>query len=499
MKKWFLLFLCAVLIVLKANAQEKIDLSGYWWYTTDRISDPSALIYKVGARISLPGSVLTNGNGGVVPLDMKRVGLLNDSSYFYDSFMSESHQRGEIKLASLSGPKINYIGSVWYWKSFSVPKEWKKSRIIFFLGRPHIKTTVYVNGKEIGHSIFSSLPHQCDVTPYLTFGSINQIAIKVDNEIGSLALDSSSCFASSVLQNDWNGVCGEIELLARAKQTVVKVRIGKYDEQMHSLQVFLQGDNGFDKGLKFLLEDSPVKVLSAENRPSQEGLMTREYHLLCFLDRWDDSHPNTYELSMVVKRDTLSTVFGIRDISVKGGQYYINGHSVSFHGAVVDCGLSLSTSLSSNVDFWFDLFRHYKQFGVNAIRFHGICPPEAAFTAADCLGFYLEMEGPSWLSQTGSSSLKIPENQNIVKETKRIVDIYGNHPSLVMIIAPNGAHGKSLKEENNWIKEMDQYDPRRIYCEVADGNNLAWNNVGVSKVNENHRELNVTTPVFLER
>ena len=27
-----------------------------------------------------------------------------------------------------------------------------------------------------------------------------------------------------------------------------------------------------------------------------------------------------------------------------------------------------------------------------------------------------------------------------------------------MIIAPNGAHGKSLKEENNWIKEMDQYD-----------------------------------------
>ncbi len=499
MKKWFLSFLCVVLVIFKVNAQEKIDLSGYWWYTTDRISDPSALIYKVGERISLPGSVLKNGKGSVVPLDTKRVGLLNDSSYFYDSFMSESHQRGEIKLASLPEPEINYVGSVWYWKSFFIPKEWKKSRIIFFLGRPHIKTTVYVNGKEIGHSIISSLPHQCDVTPYLTFGGINQIAIKVDNEIRNLALSTSSHFVSSVLQNEWNGVGGEIELQARAKQTVMNVKIGKYDEQKHSLQVFLQGDNGFDKGLKFLLEDSPVKVLGVEDRPAQEGLMTREYHLLCFLDRWDDSHPNTYELSMVVKRDTLCAVFGIRDISVKGGQYYINGHSVSFHGAVVDRDLSLTASLSTNVDFWFDLFRHYKEFGVNAIRFHGLCPPEAAFTAADCLGFYLEMESTSLLSQTGSSSLKIQENLNIVKETKRIVDIYGNHPSLVMIIAPKGVHGKSLKDDDDWIKEMDQYDPRRIYCEVADENNLAWNYVGEGKVNENHRELKVTTPVFLER
>jgi beta-galactosidase/beta-glucuronidase len=497
MKKWFLSFLCVLLVILKVNAQEKIDLSGYWWYTTDRISDPSALVDKVGERISLPNSILANGKGSVAPLDTKRGGLLNDASYFYDSFMSKSYQRGEIKLSSLPEPEINYVGSVWYWKSFFVPKGWKKSRIIFFLGRPHIKTTVYVNGKAIGHSIISSLPHQCDVTPYLTFGSINQIAIKVDNEIRNLALSTSSHFASSVFQNDWNGVGGKIELQARAKQTVLKVRIGKYDEQKHSLQVFLQGDNGFDKGLKFLLEDSPVKVLDVEDRPAQEGLMTREYHLLCFLDRWDDSHPNTYELSMVVKRDTLCTFFGIRDISVKEGQCYINGHYVSFHGAVVDRDFSLTASLSTNVDFWFDLFRHYKEFGVNAIRFHGLCPPEAAFTAADCLGFYLEMESSSLLSQTGNSSLKIPVN--IIKETKRIVDIYGNHPSLVMIIAPKGTHGKSLKKEDDWIKAMDQYDPRRIYCEVTDENNLAWNYVGEGKVNEKHRELNVITPVLLER
>lgn len=30
------------------------------------------------------------------------------------------------------------------------------------------------------------------------------------------------------------------------------------------------------------------------------------------------------------------------------------------------------------------------------MRFHSYCPPEAAFTAADSVGIYLQPEGPSW-------------------------------------------------------------------------------------------------------
>ena len=499
MKKWYFFFALFALLSIRVNAQEKIDLAGYWWYTTDEITAPSSLIHKGGRRISLPGFLLTNREGGLMPLALKETNLLNDSSYFLDSFMARPHRSGVARLASLSEPETNYVGTVWYWKSVCVPKEWKRSRVILFLGQPHVATTVYVNGSKVGQSLMNSLPYQYDITSSLSFGGMNQIAVEVNNGIRSLALDTDSGTGSSVEKGNWNGIGGRIELLARAKQAVLKVRVGEYDEQKHSLQVFLQGDKGFEKGLKFLLEDSPVKVLGVEGRPGQDGAESREYHLSCFLDKWDEFHPNTYELGVVIKRDTMSTVFGVRDISAKGGEYYINGRSVSFHGTVADSDFSLTAYLSTDVDFWFNLFKHYKEQGINVIRFHHHFPPEAAFTAADCLGFYLEMEGPAWPYAVGSSPGETLAEQNRVRESKHIVDIYGNHPSFVMMFAANDSYGKTLKKDEGWIRQMSRYDPRRIYCEVADDNRLALEQTGEEKSAGDSRGGDGTAPAFLQR
>lgn len=476
MKKWFFLFVLCIGFAVKANAQETIDLSGYWSYATGRITDPSALVKMAGAKIVLPGSILTDKRGGLMPLQAKNTTLLTSSFNKTDTSLSDSNQFSGPKLASLSQSDAHYTGTAWYWKSFSVPKDWKKSRVFLCVGRPHIQTTVYVNNKLLTSSASGTLPFQYDITPYISCGCKNQIVMKVDNEKERVALAQNANSLSSVQSDEWNGIGGKIELQARSKQTIYNVRVGKYDAKRHSLQVFLQGDRGFGKDLKFLLEDSPVKMLSEKSQSIQGEQETREYHLTCYLDKWDEYHPNTYELGMVIKKDTVRTVFGIRDISTKGGMYYINGRSVAFHVANADGNIPLSSYLSADVDAWFNLFKHYREKGVNALCFNRYCPPEAAFTAADYLGFYLEMGSPSLSTQVEKGYSELPEHRNTLKETKYIVDLFGNHPSFVMMVASNDTFGKSIMKEDSWIKEMNRYDPKRIYCNNADPQVLAWNN-----------------------
>ena len=52
------------------------------------------------------------------------------------------------------------------------------------------------------------------------------------------------------------------------------------------------------------------------------------------------------------------------------------------------------------VESWERVFRICRSYGLNHMRFHSFCPPEAAFMAADRVGFYLQPEGPSSVSYT---------------------------------------------------------------------------------------------------
>ena len=47
------------------------------------------------------------------------------------------------------------------------------------------------------------------------------------------------------------------------------------------------------------------------------------------------------------------------------------------------------------MESWLETFRFCKDRGLNLMRFKGYCPPEAAFTAADRLGFYLQPDIPA--------------------------------------------------------------------------------------------------------
>jgi hypothetical protein len=108
------------------------------------------------------------------------------------------------------------------------------------------------------------------------------------------------------------------------------------------------------------------------------------------------------------------------------------------------------------------------------VRFHSYCPPEAAFSAADQVGIYLQPEGPSWPNHGVRLRRGMKIDQYLLDESKRIVDEYGHHPSFVMMAAGNEPAGDWVSYCNDWVREMHSYDSTRVYCGASVGGGWAW-------------------------
>ena len=110
------------------------------------------------------------------------------------------------------------------------------------------------------------------------------------------------------------------------------------------------------------------------------------------------------------------------------------------------------------------IFGAVKAHGLNHVRFHSWCPPEAAFEVADEMGVYLQVECSSWANQSTQLGSGLPVDQYIWDESKRIVKAYGNHPSFVMMAygnEPGGPHHSEFLTK--FVTYWKETDSRRLY------------------------------------
>ena len=192
------------------------------------------------------------------------------------------------------------------------------------------------------------------------------------------------------------------------------------------------------------------------------------------VDLWDEFHPNLYRMAISVGDDYYETTFGMREVSVEGRQIILNRRPIFLRGTVENCCFPETGYPPTDEESWLRIFRKCKEYGLNHMRFHSYCPPEAAFVAADKLGFYLQPEGPSWPNHGVKLLSGQIIDQYLLLESKRIIDAYGHHPSFIMMAAGNEPAGNWVEYCNNWVKEMKRYDPTRIYCGASVGGGWAW-------------------------
>ncbi|MCR4582197.1 MAG: beta-glucuronidase [Prevotella sp.] len=415
-----------------ATAQQTLSLAGTWQFS---IGDEP----RYTDRVELPGSMLTNGKGDEVTARTVWTGSTYDSSYYFNPYMARYREDGNVKYPFFLTPRKHYVGRAWYRRTVNVPANWNGQRVVLFLERAHIETTVWVNGREAGHRMSLSVPHQYDVTDYLRPGQTNEIAVCVYNGIENVGVGQDSHSVTDQTQGNWNGIVGRIELRT-APQPVVRI---EPDVQRHVVRI------------------------RVDDRSYEEALGDTIHY-------WSEHNPYLYTRTLIHRGQPLTVTFGVRDICVRGRQLYLNGQPIWLRGTVENCCFPETGYPPTDVASWMRIFRKVKAYGLNHVRFHSYCPPEAAFVAADKLGVYLQPEGPSWPNHGVKLGQGQPIDRYLLEESKRIVDAYGHHPSFIMMAAGNEPAGNWVSYCNGWVKEMKSYDSSRIYCGASVGGGWAW-------------------------
>ncbi|MBQ0062548.1 MAG: beta-glucuronidase [Prevotella sp.] len=435
MKRYCLLFLVvSSFVVCHVQSQEMMDLSGKWDFSIGNIP-------RYEESVTLPNSMLTAGKGDDISVTTQWTASLYDSSFYFNPYMEKYRVAGQMKFPFFLTPNKHYIGNAWYRKNVSVPSSWRGNRVFLFLERPHIETTLYVNGREAGHQSSLSTPHEYDVTDYIRVGKRNEIAIRVYNGIENVCVGQDSHSVTDQTQGNWNGIVGRIELQSKPA-TVYRLQVRPHLA---------------DKTVDVLVNDTIFRLQMGDD---------------CVA--WDEFHPTVYHRTVTYRGMQIPVSFGMREISVRGSQILLNGHPVWMRGTVGNCCFPETGYPPTDVESWMMVFRKCKEYGLNHMRFHSYCPPDAAFTAADSCGIYLQVEGPSWPNH----GVKLRRGQKIdeylMEESRRIIDTYGHHPSFVMMAAGNEPAGDWVAYCNDWVKAMHDYDPSRLYCGASVGGGWAW-------------------------
>lgn len=458
MNKILLISLTLVFLAVTGTQAERqrISLAGEWQFGKDKTE-----------TILLPGSMPERGKGEPVSIKTKWVGSIYDSSYYFNPYMAKYRQEGNMKIPFFLTPDYHYVGKAWYSKTVEIPSDWKKKTVMLYLERPHIVTTLWVNGKEVGTKNSLCVAHEYDITDCIKTGK-NEISICVDNDPKLVCVGDDSHSVTDQTQGCWNGIVGKMELVALHKNHINGIDVFP-SVTNNSVRVTVRSGKAPKGKYKITDPDDNVVLINGDFSNSVFTINANG------LKKWDEFNPKCYKLTVRLNNgDETSTVFGMREITIKDKSIYVNGEKVQLRGTVENCCFPNTGYAPMNVKEWMRLFEKCKEFGLNHMRFHSYCPPEAAFEAADRVGFYLQPEGPSWPNHGVSLGRGEYIDTYLMAETMRMVEAYGNHPSFVMLACGNEPRGNWVKWCGEFVDYWKATDPRRIYTGASVGGSWQW-------------------------
>lgn len=148
-----------------------------------------------------------------------------------------------------------------------------------------------------------------------------------------------------------------------------------------------------------------------------------------------------------------------KDFHIKGAHFYANGHRIFLRGKHDAAVWPLTGHVEMSVEGWMKYLGTCKEYGINHVRFHSWCPPEAAFVAADSLGIYLQPELPFW----GSFDKKDEKLMTFLhQEGVNILREYGHHPSFRMMALGNELWG-DIDKMKEFVDDFRKIAPDKYY------------------------------------
>ena len=485
----FIAFVCSILIV-SCQARvvpQKIDLSGEWNFAVDSLDKGISEKWfdqTLPDKVNLPGSMASNGKGDDITLKTPWTGQIVDSAFYKNPEYAKYREPGNIKIPFWLQPLKYYKGAAWYQKEVTIPENWNGQFIELFLERCHWESRLWVDDHEVGMQNSLGTPHKYNLSELLTAGK-HRLTLCIDNRVKDIDPGLNSHSITDHTQTNWNGVVGQLFLEARPLIHIQNIQVFP-DIQNKKIAVKVKVQNLSGHSANVRLSVAVTQNSGTESADFDlgkgENVLKMNLSMGSDLKLWNEFHPNLYTLEARLKEkksdetDMYSTTFGMREFKVAGKQILVNGQPTFLRGTL-ECAIFPETGYpATDISEWLRIFNVCRAHGLNHVRFHSWCPPQAAFDAADQTGFYLHVECSSWANQSTTIGDGKPFDKYLYEESQRMVDEYGNHPSFCMMVYGNEPGGRNqVPFLTNFVEFWKNRDSRRIYTSGGGWPNLPVN------------------------
>ena len=447
-----------------------LSLSGKWDALLPDGSKYSAI---------LPGTLDTNQIGYEDKLKGK---LHQDENYVENKALSAA-----TVIATRFTRNHTYEGKAVF--SRVLGKELPESKRFFLRAQRARVLELKIDGKKVSSLAGTlSTPYIFEVTDALKKDSV--VELVSDNSYEGLPHDNIiySSAATDETQTNWNGVIGELGIDIREKTFIKSVLVypgrcrgqecGAAIDQAKDktrwtfdVAIVIDSKDGFEGKLRFSFKElSLTREIDVNCRNGENCLRTRFEADVPGEFLWDEAQGMLIHLNAALVRgdgtlsgdlaagqqgfdehfiDTYETTFGIRSFEDMDGHFCLNGRRI-FLRSETSCAVYPETGHPPmDVDSWKEIIKTYMGYGVNCLRFHSHCPPEAAFTAADELGMLMQPELSHWNPRDAFSDPLAAAYYE--KELLEILTTYANHPSFVML-----AFGNELQAREDGMAVADR-------------------------------------------
>ena len=371
----------------------------------------------------------------------------------------------ETKLSEIEDESIHYI--VWYNRKINISKEQlQNNKIILNFEGSDYKTKIWINGNYIGENVGAYSRFSFDIENYVIQGE-NDITIKVED---SLSKDQPRG-KQRYKKESWK--CWYIQTTGIWKTVWIEWVSKKYlksiknTPEMNKVHLEIETnllETDFEKRNYYIeieisfagqILNKTKELLNANYQKVEMNIV--QGGVKHILQQWSTNQPNLYDINYKLYCedkviDIVDSYFGVRDISIKGNEIYLNGEQL-YLKLILDQGYWKQSHLTPpNEESLIKDIESVLRFGYNGIRKHQKIEDERFLYWCDVKGVLV------WSEMANCYNFDDNSLQNFTNEWIKVVKQNYNHPSIITWVPINESWGVPevgiCKKQQNFINSL---------------------------------------------
>jgi beta-galactosidase len=373
-------------------------------------------------------------------------------------------------------------GIGWYRKRFRLPNSYKNKKLTIEFDGVYELSEVWINGHFLGKRPYGYVPFFYDLTPYVTLGGENVIAVKVDNsrQTNCRWYSGSGIYRHTWLLStnkihvaQWGTFVSSSRVSKEAAALRIRTRISNESENAARCTLvarIIDGDGNVVESAEAVQD-----IATGQEYEFVQDIKVRLPHL------WSVNDPYLYKVDSTVRTggrtvDEYETPIGIREAVFDADKgFLLNGERVKLNGVCLHHdGGSVGAAVPERI--WERRLEILKDMGCNAIRTsHN--PHAAEFLdLCDRMGFVVMNEAfDEWKvpkGQIGPNGYANYFDEWYERDVQNLVRRDRNHPSVVLWSAGNeiGDQGSPQGAETlqQLLRVFNTEDPTRMVTAGCD-------------------------------